>query len=152
MRKEVTVTLNDRGNELTFKIREMSALQLERWIMRAVLVLAKGGAKLPDAVDVHEIISYVRRADYKTVLQVLSGIDVEDVQPLLDAMLSGCARIVGRAEMALTPGTVDDVISDVRTLYELRMEVMKLNFGFFTGDAPLSSPRSPAATAGASGN
>ncbi len=142
MRREVSITLDDRGNDLTFKIREMSALQLERWIMRACLVAARGGVKLPDAMDMHEVLATIQRGDFKTLLPVLSGIEVEDVQPLLDAMLAGCARVVGKAEMALTPAMVDDVISDVRTLYQLRMEILKLNFGFFIDGGPLSSPRS----------
>lgn len=33
MRKEKTVTLNDRGNELTFRIKEMPATRLERWLV-----------------------------------------------------------------------------------------------------------------------
>lgn len=146
MRREVTVTLDDRGNELTFKIREMSALQLERWIMRACLVLSRGGLKLPEAMDMHAALALLRRGDYKTLLQVLSGIEIEDAQPLLDSMLSGCARMVGKAEMALTPALIDDVIADVRTLFALRMEILKLNFGFFTEGGPLSSPRSTSRT------
>ena len=40
MRKETVVTIEDRGNPLTFTIREMPATQLERWIIRAMLLLA----------------------------------------------------------------------------------------------------------------
>ncbi len=76
MRREVTVTLDDRGNELTFRIREMSALQLERWIMRACLVAARGGVKLPDGMDMHAVLNFIRQGDYKTVLQILSGIQL----------------------------------------------------------------------------
>lgn len=37
MRTEKTITLEDRGKQLTFKIKEMAATQLEAWTMRAVL-------------------------------------------------------------------------------------------------------------------
>ena len=42
-RKEITVTIPDRDRDLTFRIREMPATKLERWVLRALLLLSKSG-------------------------------------------------------------------------------------------------------------
>ena len=52
MRKEEIITINDRGNELTFRIREMPATQLEGWLFRVGTALASTGfAKTEDIAD-----------------------------------------------------------------------------------------------------
>ena len=41
MRKEIKINLRDGDKELTFSIKQMSALKLERFINRAVIIIAK---------------------------------------------------------------------------------------------------------------
>ena len=60
MRKEITVTLNDRGNELTFRIKEMPATKVERWIIRLAGALSATGvfsADVADGVDAQKAIA-----------------------------------------------------------------------------------------------
>ena len=51
MRKEITVTLNDRGNEQTFRIREMPATNVERWIIKLAGALSASGVFSVDVAD-----------------------------------------------------------------------------------------------------
>ena len=51
MRKEITVTLNDRGNELTFRIKEMPATKVERWIIKLAGALSATGVFSADVSD-----------------------------------------------------------------------------------------------------
>lgn len=132
-RKNITITLNDRGKELKFRVYEMPATQLESWTVRAVLLLARGGkfdgvAKTAGQGDFNE----AAKALLAEGLTALSAINYEEAKPLLDEMLGCCSRVVGSIEEKCTPDTVDGYIDDIATLLKLRMEALKLNFGFFT--------------------
>ena len=135
MRKETTVTIEDRGNPLTFTIREMPATRLERWIIRAMLLLA--GSEGPEGLSggVENAGKYLSEHG----LKALANVEYEKAQPLLDELLACCARTDAGVEQRCTPDSVDGYIEDVRTLFKLRVEAAKLNFGFF-GASPSDSP------------
>ena len=134
MRKETTVTIEDRGRPLTFVIREMPATRLERWIIRAMLLLSgsEGLEGLGGSVE--------------GAGKFLSE------HGILDELLACCARTDAGVEQRCTPDTVDGYIDDVRTLFKLRVEAAKLNFGFFgeslsasPADLHIGKPRKPRA-------
>lgn len=141
MRKEKTVTIEDRGNRLTFKIREMPALKLESWIIRAALVLAGSGLLDADAarkakkaaqgMETGEAMRAAGELVMNNGLAALASVDYEKVAPLLDELLACCSRIDAGIEQKLTPDIVDAIVSDVRTLFTLRKEAFAVNFGFF---------------------
>jgi hypothetical protein len=136
MRNEKTIELEDRGNKLTFKIREMSATQLEDWTMRAVLVLAGAGSDIPAGGGVEGIGKYLAEHG----LAAIGNVDYQKAKPLLDEMLGCCSRVVDRMEEKVTPETADAYISDMSTLFKLRLEAFKVNFSFFGNGVPSSSP------------
>ena len=139
MRNEKTITLDDRGNKLTFKIREMSATDTGKWIMRALKALGAAGAELPDGADLKAAVVFIRN----NFQSFCKNIDLEDVQSLLDDLLRSCTRIVGKAEEAVTLETIDDYVSDVRTLFALYGEAAKVCLDFFGTENRSESPRSP---------
>lgn len=125
-RKESIITIQDRDQELTFKIREMPATKLESWIIRALLLVAGSGAQVPDGSDIKAAGAFLAEKG----LTALGNIDFEKAQPLLDDLLGCCSVTIDRLEKRLTPDIVDDHILDVTTLFKLRMEAIKLNLGF----------------------
>lgn len=125
--REVKITLNDNGHDLTFNIKKMSATQLERWMLRASILLAKGAD-----IDISDISGAKDLIMSGKILKVLGGLNYEEAAPLLEDLLQCCSRISGGVLAQCTSDTVDDYIKDVRTLFRLRLEVLKLNFGFFT--------------------
>lgn len=125
-RKESIITIQDRDQELTFKIREMSATKLESWIIRALLLVAGSGAQVPDGSDIKAAGAFLAEKG----LTALGNIDFEKALPLLDELLGCCARVVEKVEERCTPESVDNYILDVTTLFKLRMEAIKLNLGF----------------------
>ena len=139
MLREKTVTIEDRGNPLTFRIREMPAVQLESWTMRAVLVLAGAGSDVPADGGVEGAAAYLA----KHGLSALGRIDFDKAKPLLDEMLGCASRVVDRIEERVTPETADAYISDFRTLLKLRKECLALNFDFFSAGAPSATPGTP---------
>lgn len=134
-RKERQITIQDREQELTFKIREMPATQLEGWIIRALLLLAGSGVEMPcgagSQADIDKAGEFLRTKG----LAALGGLDYAKVKPLLDDILGCCARVIERVEERCTPETVDAYIQDVKTLLTLRGEALRLNLGFLQGVA-----------------
>lgn len=126
MRKEIVITLQDRDQEWTFKIKEMPATRLESWIIRALLLLGSSGIKVPGGSDIRAAGAYLA----KSGLSALSSLDYDKVQPLLDELLGCCSRVLDNLEERCTPQSVDAYILDVTTLFRLRVEAVKLNLGF----------------------
>ena len=125
-RKEKFITIQDRDQELTFKIREMPALRLESWMSRASALLIGTGAAGPLLSDVDD----AGGALAESSLAALGNIDFDKAQPLLDELLACCSRVIEGIEERCTPQTVDNYILDVSTLLRLRMEAAALNLGF----------------------
>ena len=136
MRNEKTIELEDRGNKLTFKIREMSATQLEDWTMRAVLVLAGAGSDIPAGGGVEGIGKYLAEHG----LAAIGNVDYQKAKPLLDEMLACAERDLGNGQyMPVTLATVDGYIESVQALFQLRLACFKTNLSFFGGGVPSSS-------------
>ena len=148
MRKEKVLQLNDRGNQLQFKVREMPARRLERWLVRAGLLLAGSGfidQLSGSTTDTGAILQKAGEALSSDGLAVLGNLDFDKVEPLLDELLGCCYQVVDGAEYQLTPDTVDGIIEDVKTLFELRKASLEVNIGFF-GIGGLSATPSNAET------
>lgn len=131
VRKEVVITLNDRGRDLRFKIREMSATQKESWLIRASLLLARGvGSADFDMSDLQGLKDLVVSGK---IIKALGGMNYREAAPLLEDLLKCCSRVLdGGGETECSSEVVDGYIEDVRTLFKLRVEAGKHCFGFFT--------------------
>lgn len=140
MRKEKIITLTDRDNELTFKIKEMPAMQLESWLVRAGLLFAATGAF--DGAEVHDTADVMQKAGAvfgKLGVSALASIDYEKAKPLLDELLGCCYRTDAGIEQRMTPEIVDTIIEDVKTLFVLQKEAAAINLGFFSEGGLFSS-------------
>ena len=147
MRKEITVTLNDRGNELTFRIREMPATKVERWIIKLAGALSATGvfsADVADGVDAQKAIAdFLLKGGLSKLGAVTKDYD-EVIQPLIDELYTCVEQKVGNAYFALTPDVIDAKIEYVRTLFNLQKEIVKLHLDFFVpGAASSSTARQP---------
>ena len=140
MRKEKKITVNDRGRELAFVVREMPATKLESFIVRAGLLLAASGladgllggdgAEAPDVAHVMQAAGRMLGQDKGAgLIRALGSLDYEKARPLLSDLL-GCCTLEGSVA-PLSEETADAVIEDVRTLFTLRKEALALNLGFF---------------------
>lgn len=139
MRIEKTITLEDRGKKLTFKIKEMSATDLEDWSIRAVLVLAAAGSDVPIDAGFEGAIQYLSSHGFAA----LGAVDYKKAKPLLDEMLGCCSRVIDKTEQQVTVETANDYIEDMTTLLKLRIEAFKTNFGFFANGGQPAFPEDP---------
>ena len=133
MRKEIIVNLTDDGNELTFKIKQMSAIKQERWINK-VLILAAGSNVLSgmfSSFKLSGLSNQLKNMDIEKFLDIFGKLDYEKVEC--------CSYVPDKSNLnfttALNANNADSIIGDVQTLYKLRLEALKINFGFFNNGA-----------------
>lgn len=141
MRKEIIVNLTDDGNELTFKIKQMSAIKQERWINK-VLILAAGSNVLSgmfSSFKLSGLSNQLKNMDIDKFLDVFGKLDYEKIEPLYNELLECCSYVPDKNNLnfttALNADNADSIIGDVQTLYKLRLEALKINFNFFSNGA-----------------
>lgn len=145
MRKEEIITINDRGNELTFRIREMPATKLEGWLFRVGTALASTGfAKTEDIADGIDTTKYIANLLVKDGLRFLGNLDYEKVvKPLVDDLYSCVEQKVGEAYLAVTADNIDSKVEDIRSLFAIQKAVITLHLGFFGIGGVSDSAKSP---------
>ena len=145
MRKEEIITINDRGNELTFRIREMPATKLEGWLFRVGTALASTGfAKTEDIADGIDTTKYIANFLVKDGLRFLGNLDYEKVvKPLVDDLYSCVEQKVGEAYLAVTADNIDSKVEDIKSLFAIQKAVITLHLGFFGLGGASASAKSP---------
>lgn len=146
MRKTTEITLIDRDTEKTFVIREMSCIQSQAWLLEAANVLVRCGLlKVADGAG-GENFSF--EAVVKTLMEggltKLTGIDTAGAQELTFKLLGCCSYKLGAASFPLnTQENIEQYVEDLKTLFKLEFEALKLNFDFFTGASNSNSQDKP---------
>lgn len=148
MRKEIIYTVQDsdyNGNDIAvvFKIKQMSAIQQERWLNR-VLLLVLGTGTLSQ-MDINQLQSELQSKGVQYIVDLASHLKYDEVEPLYNELLECCSHVPNpeNTNMAVpcNAGNIDGIISDFRNLYKLRLEALKLNFGFLAGGAHSQTPQ-----------
>lgn len=124
---------DNRDEGKTFLIREMSALQAEKFAARALLALSRSGIDVPD-----EARASGPEAVVLFGLRAFTRIGFEEAEPLIDEMMQ-CVHFVPDPSQPnitrkLFDGDIgdddDEDTSEVTTRLFLRGEVMQLHTGF----------------------
>lgn len=139
MRKEKIFTLKDGENQLTFKIRAMSAIGQRDWLLLLMKTAGAAGVKFPNGSDLHAAALYC----LSHTEELCRNIELDGVKELLDDLLRTCSRVVGKIEEPCTPETIDDYVEDVRTLMQIYKKAAEVSFSFFAQESRSESPRSP---------
>lgn len=124
-----------------FLLTEMPASRAEKWGMRALLALMRGGVEVPD-----DLASMGLAGIAIMGVQALSGLDFELAEPLIDEMFACIAIIPDPKRPDITRGLVEDDIEEIATRLKLRKAILDLHIDFFT-DAGLLQVAKATATA-----
>jgi hypothetical protein len=127
MRKEISITITDEGRDKgkTFLIREMPALQAEKWAIRALLALGRANTDLADFDAGAGMAAFAGSA-----FRAMMSMQFEAAEPLLDEMM-GCIMVKPDANNPnITRPLLEDDIEEVATLLSLRREVFQIHVGF----------------------
>lgn len=158
---KVTITAPGRDRGKTFVLTEMSADKGERWALRALLALSRGGIEVPPGMFDQGWIGLANFLPYALVigLRSLHGSQWTEVEPLLDEMME-CVRFAPpgyngdeRLLQTLFPGD-NSQVEEIATRLHLRKEVLQLHVNFSLADVPSTSEAqgSPATDAAQSSN
>ena len=132
MLKEKVITINDNGNNLTFKIKQLTATKQEELIVKALLLLAN---KEVGNVDIDQLRENPQGVfNTKMLFAALERVDFTKIKEISDELLGCCYRVVGKMEERCTPETVDGYVEDFKTLFTLKKEAFALSFNFFGTD------------------
>lgn len=147
MLKEKIITINDNGNSIKFKIRQLTATQQEELIIKTLLMLSN---KEVGDVDIEQLREHPQSVlNLKMLFTALEKVDFMRIKEISDVLLGCCYRIVGKMEERCTPETVDGYIEDFRTLLTLKKEAFTLSFDFFGQDGnSQATPSSPTISVG----
>lgn len=144
MRKErlVTITEDNRDKGKTFAIREMSAWDIEKWALRALLAIGKTGVDLPP-----DILDRGAAGLLGVGIPSLFRLDSAEVDILLAQMMA-CVTIV--PDPANNPSfrrslVGDDDVEELTTILRLRDAVIELHLGFSLAARLSTSIGEPAA-------
>ena len=130
MRKEVEIKIEaGRDAGKVFKVEEMPAVQMDRWITRALCMLGRSGSGL----------SMIGGMTMEGLLSAVSKLDFKDSEPLLDELLACCSFKKDGTLVKMTGSMVDSVVEDWTTIFKLRIEALKLNLGFLEEGGDLTS-------------
>jgi hypothetical protein len=141
-RKELFLTIPDEGRDKgkMFKLTEAPAIQADKWGIRALLALNKSGADIPDEIMKLGLVGVLVVGVHK-----LRGVAWEDLEPLLDEMMSCVMMVPTPSRREIIRMVMADDIEEIATLSLLRKEVFTLHMGF---TAPAATSKSPEAAAG----
>jgi hypothetical protein len=130
MRKEIEIKIEaGRDAGKVFKIEEMPAVQMDRWVTRALCMLGRSGSGL----------SAIGGSTMEELLQAFSKLDFKDSEPLLNELLACCSFKKDGTLVKMEGSMVDSVIEDWTTIFKLRIEALKLNLGFLEEGGDLKS-------------
>lgn len=141
-RKVITHTATDgRDSGKVFQITEMPSSKAEKWAIRALMALGRGGIDLPEdpaCLGWHALASIGFTA-------MVSGSYFVEIEPLLDEMM-GCIKIVpSPSNPDVVRSLVEDDIEEIATRFKLRKDVFNLHADFLRAVAPLISESGAAA-------
>jgi hypothetical protein len=141
MRKHVEVTITDEGRDKgkVFVLTEMPAAQAERWALRVLLAMARGGVNLPDEIRHGGMLGLA-----KIGLELLGHISMQDADALMVEMFSCVQTKPSPGEQPhLVRPLVESDIMEVMTRVKLRLELIVLHTGFSIPGFQSSATQTP---------
>ena len=142
MLKEKIITLNDNGNMLKFKVRQLPATEQEKLIIKILLLVANKDVAELDVEKLRENPQMAVNA--KVLMSAIEKLDYEKLEPISNTLLSCCYRIVGNMEEQCTPETVNGYVESFWTLLSLKKAALEVSFDFFGEDGNSQSITSKA--------
>ena len=132
MLKEKVITLNDNGNMLKVKVRQLPATEQEKLIIKILLLVANKDVAELDVEKLRENPQMAVNA--KVIMSAIEKLDYEKIEPISNTLLSCCYRIVGNMEEQCTPETVNGYVESFWTLLSLKKAALEVSFDFFGED------------------
>ena len=129
-RKEVEIKIEDgRDAGKVFKITEMPAVPMDKWVTRALILLGKSDKG----------IGALAGTSFESILKALSAADYDETEKLLNELLACCSFLKDGVSVPMKGDMIDSVIEEWTTIMRLRVEALKVNLGFLEQDVESTS-------------
>jgi hypothetical protein len=133
-RKTKPIEIKEEGRDKgkVFVIKEMSARGAFKWGCRALSAMSRSGVPMPPNIEGTGLLGVAAIG-----IRGIFLADPDEIEPLLDKVMSECIRFAPSKEPELTRLVNDDLddIEEVATVIFLYMEVLDLHVGFSVADA-----------------
>ena len=145
MRISKDITITEDGNEFKFRLKQVSAYDLQRWGFKVGCALAESGlftmqGKLLINFSMEKLFAAI--AEKGTAF--LEKLDPEKANDLiLELVFKTTQRMNGNSLTELTEGELQNTFFDIRSLIELEKEVISINFLKYWVESQSVSPISP---------
>ena len=160
MRAQTTITINDAGQELTFRITKFSCVQLEFFLLKVGKIVArsglldeqfddekKGKSNMDIALEAHDAqgaLASVADVLLKNLPSAWANLDVNATRELLAELFESCvSKVDGKSVRTMTLDEIEATIQTLPALWELQKEAIKFNVDFFQKGGNLSCQGSP---------
>lgn len=132
MRETHKVTIQDKEQTLNLVVTEMPALEGAIWLGQATMLLAKSGVMVPDGADLGEAAESLTTGS--ALMGLFKSLQWDEIEPLLMSLFKYVSRVPdgGLAPQSLAdPTSINAIVQSPLTIFQIAMEVVKINFGFF---------------------
>lgn len=140
MRTTKNITIKDDDVEIKFKLTALSALGLQKWIVKAGVALAESGllnVEVGNNFSIDAIFSAIQQNGFN----FLGKLDPDKANKLLIELVHDTAtKLTGAGVVELTENELENTFSKITSLFELEKQCFAVNFDFFQ-NAGLSATR-----------
>lgn len=132
-RKTVKYTVKEAGRDKgkLFLLTEMSSTQAEAWAIKVILALTANDVDIPEG-----ILDAGMAAVCELGLRMIGKLKFDVAEPLLAEMFSCVQIIPDTAKTHIYRPLIEEDIEEVKTRFDLRVEVWNLHMGFLNAVAP----------------
>ena len=134
MRTIKNISIHDDGVKIDFKLTALSAMKLQKWIIKAGIALAESGLLETDLGNNFSI-DAVFNAIAKKGFGFLGKLDPEKTNALLIELIHDTAlKMTGAGVIELTESELENTFTKIQSLFELEKQCFAINFDFFHTD------------------
>ena len=145
MRITKDITILEDGNEFKFRLKQVSAYDLQRWFFKVGCALAESGLfTLPGKLLISLNIEKILAAIGEKGTGFLQNLDPEKSEALISELVFKTAeRVNGNALTPVTAEELQNTFYDIRSLIQLEKEVFAINFLKYWHESQLNIPTFP---------
>ena len=142
MREIKDLTINEGDSAYKFRLTQLSAISLQKLVFKSCFLLSSFFIFDADAekTDVTEIINVISKKGFS----FLGKIDADEAHNLIMELVEKTAKRVVNNNTLLdfNENELENIFSDIKSLFSLEKEVFKINFSFFNKENLLNSDTS----------
>nr|DAI16314.1 MAG TPA: tail assembly chaperone protein [Caudoviricetes sp.] len=138
MRQEKNITIVDGEDQYKFRLRQISAIKAEKWLIKVGVALAKAGLLNIDVeklgVASSDAMGSITNLIAQNGFDFIGQLDPDTINELLfDLIKETAKRVTGNVISEATESELE-IFTDIRALWQLQKEVFAINFSSYKNE------------------